>query len=157
MTTLLKFRKLHPTASVPKTWSESAAALDLHAHLISETGRPINLILPPRMTRMVPTGIEIEVPPKHFGAVCSRSGLAGRSIWVANAPGVIDPDYRGEIKVLLHNGGIETQYIKHDDRIAQLLLIPYAVATVLETSKLSETARGASGFGSTGGFDGRKT
>lgn len=106
---------------------------------------------------MVPTGIEIEVPPNHFGAVCSRSGLAGRSIWVANAPGVIDPDYRGEIKVLLHNGGIETQYIKHDDRIAQLLIIPYAAATVLVTSKLSETARGSSGLGSTGGTpDGRK-
>jgi len=135
---------------LPKNWSEFAAGLDLHAYLLSENNRPNTLLLPARTTRNVETGIAIEVPPGHFGAVCSRSGWAKHSVFVANAPGIIDPDYRGEIKVLLYNGGIENQYIKHGDRIAQLVIIPFSLTRVIETTKLSETDRGTAGFGSTG-------
>lgn len=82
--------------------------------------------------------------------VVSRSGLALRGIFVTNAPGILDPDYRGEIEVLLYNGGHEAHYVKHGDRIAQLIFAPFTPASVREVEALSETERGAKGFGSTG-------
>jgi len=82
--------------------------------------------------------------------VVSRSGLAGIGVFVTNAPGIIDPDYRGEIKVLLYNGGFQAHYVQHGDRIAQLIIAPFVPATCREVQLLTETARGEAGFGSTG-------
>jgi dUTP pyrophosphatase len=124
--------------------------LDIHAFLLTDEGRPNNLVLPPRTTRNVPTGLLIEPPSGRFLMVCSRSGLAAKSIIVMNAPGIIDPDYRGELRVLLFNGGYESFYIKHEDRIAQLIVMAALTADGEEVNELSRTERGELGFGSTG-------
>ena len=101
---------------------------------------------------MIPTGLVVIAPPGFYIEVFSRSGFAKDSIMVANAPGLIDPDYIGEIKVLLYNGGHSSIYIEHGMRIAQLVvkrldLISYDVE---EITSLPRTLRGDSGFGSTG-------
>ena len=83
-------------------------------------------------------------------AVCSRGGLASKSIFVANAPGIIDPDYRGEIMVILYNGGHETYYIQHEDRIAQLIAIQAQMTGIVELEITDETERGEGRLGSTG-------
>lgn len=150
MIELIKFKRLHPDAILPRRMTAGAIGLDVSAFLLSESGRPNKLMLPPRMTRNVPTGLLIEPPPGHFIIVCSRSGLAMHSVVVANAPGIIDPDYRGELMVLLFNGGIEAQWIEHEQRIAQIVLLPAVHATPTITTELSSSERGTAGFGSTG-------
>lgn len=148
----LKFKKLHPDALLPRRWSEESVGYDVHAYSVSETGRPSKVLLPPYNTRNISTGLLIEPPPGYFVMVCSRSGLAKHSIFVANAPGIIDPDYRGEVRVLLYNGGLQSHYVQHEDRIAQLVLVPVSPHLVCEVDILSETERGEKGFGSTGGM-----
>lgn len=150
MTNTLKLKRLYPDAILPKAWTPGSIGLDLHAYCLSEENRRNTLIIPPRTTRNVATGLLVEPPAFHFLMVCSRSGLASRSIWVANAPGIIDPDYRGEIRVLLYNGSLETYYVKHEDRIAQLVVLPAIKTMVIEAKELSPTSRGEEGFGSTG-------
>lgn len=146
----LGFKRMSPEAILPKTYSEQAAGYDIYACLISDEGRPNKMLIPPNTTRNVPTGLLIEPPPGYAVLVLSRSGLASKSIFVANAPGLVDPDYRGELRVLLHNGGHESTYIEHEQRIAQLLLIPLVPIEIVELQELSPTGRGESGFGSTG-------
>lgn len=147
---ILKFKKLYPDARLPRNWTGDSVGYDVHCYAISESGRPNKCIIPPGNTVNISTGLLIEPPPGYFVMVCSRSGLAKRSVFVANAPGIIDPDYRGEIKVLLYNGGIQTYYVQHEDRIAQLVLVPVSRLQIVEVEKLSETERGDAGFGSTG-------
>jgi dUTP pyrophosphatase len=107
--------------------------------------------LAPMARAAVPTGFAIEIPPGFEGQVRPRSGLAFKQgITVVNAPGTIDADYRGEIKVLLVNLGSETHEIHPGDRIAQLVISPVVRAEVLESDDLEETARGDGGFGHTG-------
>lgn len=148
----LKFHKLHPGAILPRRWSEESVGYDLHAFSLSETGRPLKRLIPPRSTENISTGLLIEPPPGHFTMVCSRSGLAKLSIVVANAPGIIDPDYRGEVKILLYNGGFQSYYVQHEDRIAQLVVVPATPLSIVEVTELSQTQRGDRGFGSTGGI-----
>lgn len=146
----VKFKKLYPDAILPKRWSEESVGWDLHAYLMSETGRPSKKVLPQGNTFNVPTGIAIEPPPGYFVMVCSRSGLAKESVFVANAPGIIDPDYRGEVRVLLFNGGFRAHFIQHEDRIAQIVVVPATSIRVVEVPELTETSRGEKGLGSTG-------
>lgn len=146
----IKVRRLHAEAVLPKSWSDQACGLDLHAMLLTDGGRPNNAIVSQGATRAIPTGLAIECPRGYFAMVVSRSGLARSGIFVTNAPGIIDPDYRGEIQVLLHNGGFRAHYVKHGDRIAQLIFAPFVPAGVREVTELSETVRGTAGFGSTG-------
>jgi dUTP pyrophosphatase len=145
-------KRVHEHATFPVRLPETSIGLDLSSCLISETGRPIQMILPPKTSRLVPTGLIVVAPPGHFLAVCSRSGSAGKQppIFVANAPGIIDPDFRGELKVILYNGGHESVTIQHGNRIAQLILLPAIYRAIREVSELDETLRGAAGFGSTG-------
>jgi len=82
--------------------------------------------------------------------VCSRSGLASRGIFVANAPGIVDPDYTGEIKVILFNGSQEPHYVRQGDRIAQVLIIPFFEPGFAEVDRFPPTERGERGFGSSG-------
>lgn len=98
----------------------------------------------------MPTGIQILAPLGFAATVFSRSGLAMKSIWVANAPGLIDPDYRGELFILLYNGGNESFILSHETRIAQLVLLPTFTPPISESSIPNDTLRGPSGFGSTG-------
>jgi dUTP pyrophosphatase len=144
------FKKLHPEAILPRRWSDEAVGWDVHAHLISESGRPNTALIPVRNTRPIPTGLLIEPPPGFMVLVLSRSGLALKSIFVGNQPGLIDPDYRGELKVLLYNGGLEGYHIRHQERIAQIALFPVTPTIVVELQQLTPTRRGDAGFGSTG-------
>lgn len=142
--------KLKPDALLPRRGMEQSVGLDLHAYLISESGRPNTLLLPPHTTRKIPTGLAMRPPPGHAILVCSRSGLAGSGVFVTNGPGVVDPDYRGEIQVLLHNGGHQAYYVKHEERVAQILVVPVPIVPFEEITELDVTERGDKGFGSTG-------
>lgn len=146
----LSWVKLHPEAQEPFLAYDESAAYDLSACLIADTGRPNTLIVPPRFTRMVTTGIALRPPPGHLALICSRSGMAAKSIFVANGPGVVDPTYTGEIKILLFNGGLNDHWIRHGDRIAQVLIVPFAAVRLKLVESLSATERGDRGFGSSG-------
>ncbi|MBE2250911.1 MAG: dUTP diphosphatase [Myxococcus sp.] len=131
---------------LPRYQSELAAGLDLRADLDA------SLTLAPLERSMVPTGLALELPAGFEGQVRPRSGLAARAgLTVLNAPGTIDADYRGEVKVLLVNLSSQPVTVARGDRIAQLVVAPVTQATLVEVTSLSETARGSAGFGSTGG------
>jgi len=147
---LLEVLRLSPKANLPIRAYGESAAWDLHAHLLNDAGRPFTVTLAPHSTRVVGTGLALRAPSGCLILICSRSGLATRSIFVANAPGVVDPDYTGEIRVALYNGGMEPHYVKHGDRIAQALVLPLCVCDILEVKSFPTTERGERGFGSSG-------
>ena len=110
-----------------------------------------DFVLAPGERRLVATGLAIELPLGMEGQVRPRSGLALRyGITMPNAPGTVDSDYRGELRVILQNGGTEPVTIVRGDRIAQLVLARYETPELVDATELQETARGAGGFGSTG-------
>ena len=124
-----------------------AAGMDLRAAV--PEGEPVTLR--PGDRRAVPTGLAMAVPPGFEGQVRPRSGLALRSgVTCLNAPGTVDADYRGEVKVILINHGPEDFVVRRGERIAQLLISPVSQATWDEVESLDDTLRGAGGFGSTG-------
>jgi dUTP pyrophosphatase len=138
-----KFKKLSPEAIIPTRGTPVAAGLDLYASVAA--------FLMPGETRLVSTGLAMELPPGFEGQVRPRSGLAAKhGVTVLNAPGTIDEDYRGEIKVILINHGVRHFDIRPGDRIAQLVIAPVVLADAIEVQELSDTSRGAAGFGSTG-------
>ncbi|MEL6265520.1 MAG: dUTP diphosphatase [Pseudomonadota bacterium] len=135
---------------LPAQATAGAAGLDLVACLL-EQDREEGLALPPLGRATVPTGLAIALPEGFEGQVRPRSGLAARhGITVLNAPGTVDADYRGEVRVLLVNLGPETYWIAHGERIAQLVVAPVTPVTLAEVETLDTTARGTGGFGSTG-------
>lgn len=141
----VEFKKLRPDAVVPKYMSEGAAGLDLTAAIDA----PITLA--PGERRLIDIGLAVAIPPGYEGSVRARSGLAIKhGIGLVNAPGTVDSDYRGELRVIVINHGHEPFAIKSGERIAQLVIAPVARAEVVEVAELTETARGAGGFGSTG-------
>ena len=113
-----------------------------------------DVALEPGERRLVGTGVALALPDGYVGLVTPRSGLAARAgLSIVNAPGVIDSGYRGEIKVCLVNlDPRETVRLSAGDRIAQLLVMPFATASFIEVDTLDETVRGDGGYGSTGGF-----
>ncbi len=130
---------------LPAYQTEHAAGMDLHANL----EQPVSL--QPLERALIPTGLFIELTPGYEAQVRPRSGMAYKhGITVLNSPGTIDADYRGEVKVLLVNLSNEAFSIKHGDRIAQMVLASHARVEWEETDLLSETGRGAGGYGSTG-------
>jgi len=141
----LRVTLLRASAELPVRATAGAAGLDLRACLDA----PVTLA--PGERALVPTGIAIALPARHEGQVRPRSGLAAKhGVTVLNAPGTIDEDYRGEVKVILVNHGHEPFVIAHGERIAQLVIAAVALCEVVEVASLDETERGASGFGSTG-------
>ena len=136
--------KLREGASLPSRAHEGDAGLDLYACEATTLG--------PGERASVPTGLAVEIPAGHAGLVLPRSGLAARhGITLGNAPGLIDSGYRGEVKVLLLNTDREQSFdVEPGDRIAQLLLVPYAEAEPVLASDLEASARGGGGFGSSG-------
>ena len=139
----VKVKKLHPSAQPPRyahtgAWGDLAA--DLHA--------VDNASLAPGETKAIATGIALELPSEYGALVEDRSGLALRGL--TTLAGVIDPGYRGEIKVVLTNLGSEPKHIVAGDRIAQLRLVRRYEAIFEEVEELIETPRGTGGFGSTG-------
>ncbi|MDR2096570.1 MAG: dUTP diphosphatase [Treponema sp.] len=142
---VLGILKKEPRVQLPQYASEGAAGLDLRAFLDEP------LVIPPLERRRIPTGLIPEIPAGFEGQVRPRSGLASRNgVSVLNAPGTIDSDYRGELEVLLVNLGSEPFTVHDGDRIAQLVIAPVCRVSVVEKDVLSETGRGAGGFGSTG-------
>lgn len=132
---------------LPSYQSDRAAGLDLSAAVPADAPPTIA----PGERLLVPTGIAIALPDNHEGQVRPRSGLAVRhGLTVANAPGTIDADYRGEIQVLLINLGSAPVTITRGMRIAQLIIAPVVQAHILDVASLDETPRGSGGFGSTG-------
>ncbi len=130
---------------LPAYATEGSAGLDLRAALAQP------LVLAPGERSAVPTGLVMAIPPGYEGCVRPRSGLAAKhGLTLTNAPGTIDSDYRGEVKVLVINLGKEDVTLKRGDRIAQMLVSPVARATIVKAESLDETSRGAGGFGHTG-------
>jgi len=141
----IEIKKTRPGATLPVYSSDLAAGADLYACLESEVR-----ILPGE-TALIPTGIAVAIPAGYGGFVFARSGLSVRmGLAPANKVGVIDADYRGEILVSLYNQSGQVRTVKGGDRIAQLVVLPVATADFVEVEELSETTRGAGGFGSTG-------
>ncbi|HEY5945542.1 MAG TPA: dUTP diphosphatase [Kofleriaceae bacterium] len=141
----VQVRRLRPDAIVPRYQTVDAAGMDLHAALDQA------MQIEPGAVGAVPTGLAMAIPRGFEGQVRPRSGLARKhAITVANAPGTIDSDYRGECMVLLINLGRDTFTIAPGDRVAQLVIAPVAQAELVEVAELSATDRGAGGFGSTG-------
>jgi dUTP pyrophosphatase len=139
----LRVRRLDGRARLPTRAYSGDAGLDLYA---LESVR-----LDPGERGSVRTGIAVEIPAGQAGLVLPRSGLAARhGVTALNAPGLVDPGYRGEIKVVLHNAGTEPYIARPGDRIAQLLLVPFWAPVLRSVEALPPTARGADGFGSTG-------
>ena len=141
----IRVKKLHPKAILPTYGSAEAAGADLYACLEED------VIIAPGETAWIPTGLALEVPKGCAGLVYARSSLGvKRGLAPANKVGVIDSDYRGEIRVVLLNHGKTTQTIIHGERVAQFLITPVLTPAYVETAELSDTCRGAGGFGSTG-------
>ena len=137
-------KRLDPALELPAYAYPGDAGLDLRA------AQPA--VLKPFERRAIPCGIALGLPRGYAGFVLPRSGLAAKhGISIVNAPGLIDSDYRGEVKVILVNLDAETPFsIERGDRIAQLVILPVPVISLKEADELNETDRGAGGFGSSG-------
>jgi len=137
----LLVKKLSPDATIPTRGSAFAAGYDLYASK--------STTIPARGKVLVSTDLSIATPEGTYGRVAPRSGLASKN-FIDTGAGVIDADYRGEVKVILANLGTEPFAVKRGERIAQLVPAQVQRAAFLEVTELDETARGAGGFGSTG-------
>ena len=141
----VRVKKLHPAAKLPTYGSAEAAGADLYACL-EET-----VTILPGETAWIGTGIALEVPVGCAGLVYARSGMAAkRGLAPANKVGVVDSDYRGEVKVVLLNHGPHPQTVEHGERIAQFVITPVLTPAYEEVEELTDSQRGSGGFGSTG-------
>lgn len=141
----IRVKKLHPAAKLPTYGSAEAAGADLYACLEK------TVTIEPGQSAFVPTGIAMEVPKGCAGLIYARSGLACKQgLAPANKVGVIDSDYRGQIVVVLHNHGQQPQTVENGERIAQMVITPVLTPPYEEAEELSDSDRGAGGFGSTG-------
>ena len=146
MAAVLRLRRVGergPPLDLPRYETDGAAGVDLRAD------EPFSLA--PGERRLVPTGLALEIPPGHEGQVRARSGLAVRhGVALVNAPGTVDSDYRGEVKVILVNLGQAPVSFARGDRIAQLVVAPVTRVELVLADELNDTGRGSGGFGSTG-------
>lgn len=144
---LVKIRRVRPGSDLPlpRYMTPHAAGMDLYADVDAD------LVLEPGERALVPTGIAIALSDGFEAQIRPRSGLALKhGIALVNSPGTIDPDYRGEIGVIIINHGTDTFVVKRGERIAQMVFAPFARAELLDVDELDETARGDGGFGHTG-------
>ena len=140
--TSVRFKKNHPDAIIPKGAYTHPSGMDLSC---------INdVIIPPRSTVVVDTGLSCEIPSGYEMQIRPRSGLAVQGITIVNSPGTIDSDYRGPIKVILHNLSPTNINFLMGDRIAQAVIMQLPVVDIIEVEELSQTERGEKGFGSSG-------
>ena len=141
----LNYKILNDGATPPAYATEFAAGADLYNLRTEEVA-----ILPGE-TKLIHTGIALEIPEGYVGLIFARSGLATkRGLAPANKVGVIDSDYRGEIMVALYNQSSAPQTVEGGERVAQISIVPFLKAEFCEVQELSETGRGEGGFGSTG-------
>lgn len=145
MKTKALIKKLSPEVNIPEYKTSGSSGLDLEAFIEND------IIIKPKETALIPTGLSVAIPENIEIQVRPRSGLALKDkISVLNTPGTIDADYRGEIKVILVNLGDTSFVVKNGDRIAQMVLCPIIKAEFEITDNLPVTLRGEGGFGSTG-------
>ena len=145
MMNAIKVKKLRAGATLPTYGTAFSAGADLYACLESD------VTILPGETKKIPTGIAMELPSGTAGLIYARSSLGTkRGLAPANKVGVVDSDYRGEFLIFLHNHGSEPQTVSHGDRIAQLVVTPVFTPGFVEAEELTDTLRGAGGFGSTG-------
>ena len=141
----LSFKKLNDKATLPQYQTDGSAGFDLHSSSEEE------IVIKQNEVALIPTGLSSEFTNQYELQIRSRSGLAFKNqVIVLNAPGTIDSDYRGEIKIILYNLGKQDFVVKYGDRIAQGIFCPIVKAHIQEASDLEKTARGEGGFGSTG-------
>lgn len=141
----IKIKRLNDLAKIPTRADVGSAGYDLYA------ATNCDIQIPPHANTMIGTGIAMAIPLGYFGGIYARSGIASkRNLRPANAVGVIDASFRGEIKVALHNDSPETKTIQAGERIAQLVIQKHVIADFEEVDELDETERGTGGFGSTG-------
>lgn len=142
----VNFKKLNKNAVMPTYGSQFAAGADLYALTNGET-----VTFASGETKLIKTGIAMEIPEGYAGLIYARSGIANkRGLAPSNKVGVVDSDYRGEIMVSLHNHSNEEQSITDGERIAQLVIAPFLKVEYTEVDELTDTERGEGGFGSTG-------
>ena len=145
MTTSVSVKKLRPNAQLPTYGSAYAAGADLYACLDAP------IVIQPHTTQFIPTGLAMELPVGWAGMVFARSGMASkRDLAPANKVGVIDSDYRGEVRVVLLNHSSRNQTVSPGERVAQLLITPVLAPAFVLAEELEQTRRGSGGFGSTG-------
>ena len=138
-------KRLNSKVKLPEYKTSGSSGLDLMAFI----DRPIKIV--PNTLELIPTGLSIAIPEDLEIQIRPRSGLAAKSsIGVLNAPGTIDSDYRGELKIILFNHGNKDFIVNSNDRVAQMVLTPVIKMELEEVDQLPETIRGSSGFGSTG-------
>ncbi len=141
----VKIVKLQQNAKIPTYGSTDAAGADLYACI----EKPVSIL--PGQTVLIPTGLSMEIEQGFAGFIYARSGLATkRGLAPANKVGVIDCDYRGQVMVSLHNHSDAPQYVEPGERVAQMVFAPVYQAAFCEVGSLTDTERGAGGFGSTG-------
>ena len=141
----VKYKQLSPLATMPSYESEQAAGMDVYAAIED------SITLEPSAIAMIPLGFSMALPEGFEAQVRPRSGLASKfGVTLPNAPGTIDADYRGEVKVPLINLGTEAFTVEQNMRIAQMIIAPVVQASFEVVDELCETARGTGGFGSTG-------
>ena len=142
---IVRVKKLHPNATIPTYGSSEAAGADLYACLEEPA------VIGPGETFWISTGIALEVPKGCAGLIYARSSMgAKRGLAPANKVGVVDSDYRGEVRVVLYNHSNQAQTVLPGERVAQLLITPVFTPTYQESQELDDTLRGTGGFGSTG-------
>lgn len=147
MTANINVKKLNNLAKLPTRGSSDAAGYDLYA----ATSYIIDIA--PHSTVKIGIGLSFELPQGTFAAIFPRSGIATkRGLRPANCVGVVDSDYRGEVIVALHNDTDKSQRIEPQERIAQMILLPFVEMNFNEVNELSDTERGAGGFGDSGKF-----
>ena len=140
----IRIKKLDERAITPTYGTEYSAGADLYA-LLDEA-----IEIQPHATKLVKTGISVEIPEGYCGLIFARSGISSkRGLAPANKVGVIDADYRGEVMVALHNHSEINAMVEPGERIAQFAIVPFLKAQFEEADELSDTVRGAGGFGST--------
>ena len=145
MKTKALIKKLHPNVNIPEYKTSGSSGLDLEAFIQND------LIIKPKETVLVPSGLSVAIEDHLEIQIRPRSGLAAKNkITVLNTPGTIDSDYRGEIKIILINLGDNDFVIKNGDRIAQMVICPIIKAKFEIVDELPKTLRGEGGFGSTG-------
>lgn len=141
----INIKKLTETAILPERGSAYAAGYDLFADIQEE------LTIQPHETKMISTGLSMEIPAGYFGGIFARSGLSAKEgLRPANCVGVVDADYRGPVCVALHNDGEVERKVQPRQKIAQMVIVPFLAVEFDEVEELSETVRGEGGFGSTG-------
>ena len=145
MEPIINIKFLNDLAKMPTKGSEYAAGYDLYA------ATDYTIDIAPHSTVKIGTGVAIELPPFMMGLIFARSGLATKKgLRPANCVGVVDSDYRGEVKVALHNDSDEVMIVEPGERIAQAIVLPFYQIGLEEVDELSDTDRGEGGFGSTG-------